>query len=382
MRLWFAIRLVSCAGLCSALLLGQASKQIGPAGGVNPSTLPVPATGAALSGKFVLEDGTAPPDRVRVELTCNSLPRPQGWSDEKGRFSIQLGITNPDEVFDLSYANPMERSPGGAAAVSAPAPVETIPRDLTGCDLRGALLGYTSTIVSLSGHRRLDSPDVGTIVLHRLTTVEGLTISATTALAPDAARKALEKAMEALQKRNPGGNLDDAQKELKKAVEVYPAYAVAWFQLGRVYESRSRWKEAADAYRRSVAADAKYLYPYERLYLVTSHLELWPEVRDVTANVIRLDPVDFPRAYYFSAIANLNLNDMDAAEKSAREAVRLDLAANPRAGYVLGVILARKQGYSEATGLLRAYLTAAPNSVEADTVKQQLAALEKMVPAK
>ena len=184
--------------------------------------------------------------------------------------------------------------------------------------------------------------------------------------------------MEALKKRNP----DDAQKELKKAVEIYPNYAAAWFQLGRVHESRSHWKEAADAYRRSVAADPKYLYPYERLYLVTSHQELWPEVREVTANVIRLDPVDYPRAYYFSALANLNLADMDAAEKSAREAVRLDLTGNPRAGYVLGVILARKQGFSEAADLLRAYLKTPQSSVEAEMVKQQLAALEKMVPAR
>ena len=34
---------------------------------------------------------------------------------------------------------------------------------------------------------------------------------------------------------------------------------------------------------------------------------------------------------YFGAIANLNLNNLDAAEKSAREAVRLDSKANPRA---------------------------------------------------
>jgi tetratricopeptide (TPR) repeat protein len=367
------------ASLWGALLFGQSSKQtMTPQGGVNPSTLPSPASGAPLSGKFVLEDGTPPPDRIRVELTCNSIPRPQGWSDAKGYFTVQLGITNPDEAFDLSYSNPMERPPGGAASVTAPASVDAIPKDLTGCDLRGALLGYSSSIVSLTAHRRLDSPDVGTIVLHRLANVEGLTVSATTALAPPDARKSLDKAMEALKKRN----TDDAQKELKKAVEIYPAYAVAWYQLGRVHESRSRWKEAADAYRKSIAADAKYLYPYERLYLVTSHEELWPEVREVTANVIRLDPVDFPRAYYFNAIANLQLNDMDAAEKSAREAVRLDLAANPRAGYVLGVILARKSGFGEAADLLRAYLKAAPNSVEVETVKQQLAALDKMAPAK
>jgi tetratricopeptide (TPR) repeat protein len=190
--------------------------------------------------------------------------------------------------------------------------------------------------------------------------------------------KALERATEAFKKRKP----DEAVKELKKAVEIYPRYALAWFDLGRVYESRNRFKEAVEAYGHSVEADDKYLYPYERLYILTANQEQWPQVLEFTRRVLRLDPLDFPRAYYFSAIANLNLNDLDAAEKSAREAVKLDLAGNPRAGYVLGVILARKQNFAEASDLLRAYLKAVPKSTDADMVKRQLGELEKYVGSK
>lgn len=334
--------------------------------------------GSVLSGKFAVDDGSPPPDRVRVELTCNSLPKPEGWTDLKGNFSVQLGVDSPDELSDLTYAKPIQRQGSGPGAVSSAPPVDAIPRDLAGCDIRGVLPGYRSDVVSLSGHRRLDSPDVGTIILHRLSDVQGMTTSATTAMAPNDARKALEKAAEAFKKRNP----DEAQKELKKAVEIYPKYALAWFDLGRVYESRNHLKEAADAYRHSVEADDKYLFPYERLYILTAHDEQWPQVRELTNNVIRLDPYDFPRAYYFSSLANLNLGDLDAAEKSALEAVKLDLAANPRAGYVLGVILAQKQNFKEAADLLQAYLKAVPNSIEADTVKKQLAELEKLAAAK
>ena len=102
---------------------------------------------------------------------------------------------------------------------------------------------------------------------------------------------------------------------------------------------------------------------------------------EITNKVIRLDPFDFPRAYYFNAIANSNLNDLDAAEKSAREAVKMDLKGNPRAGYVLGTIVARKQNFAEATELLQAYLKVAP-AIEADTVKQQLEELRKYVAQK
>jgi tetratricopeptide (TPR) repeat protein len=350
MRLCVFFLVANAAGVMTALVVAQDFP--------NPSTISGPT---AISGSFTLDDGTAPPERVRVELTCNSAPTPLVWTESNGRFSVQLGIDDRDDPSDLT--NGRGRS----------FPIDSLPRNLEGCDIRGALQGYRSDVVSLSGHRRLDSPDVGTIVLHRLPKVEGLTISATTAMAPDAARKALEKATKALKKRNP----DEAEKELKKAVAIYPRYALAWFNLGRVYESRNHLKEATDTYRHSVEADDKYLYPYERLYILAAHEEQWPQVRELTKSVLRLDPYDFPRAYYFSALANLNLNDLDTAEKSAREAVKLDLAANPRAGYILGVILARQQNLVEAADLLRAYLKAVPNSGEVNMVKRQLAELQK-----
>lgn len=372
------IAIIGAALVCAQMISGQ-GRGITPAAGPNPDLVPGPANnGSALSGRFTLDDGSPPPDRVRVELTCNSIARPQGWSDAKGNFSVQLGEYNPDEVMDLTYAKSIDRPNSGAGAATAPTPIDTIPRDLAGCDLRGALAGFRSSVVPLSGHRRLDSPDVGTIVLRRMENVEGLTTSATTELAPKDARKAHEKGIEAMRKRNP----DEAQKDFKKAVEIDPKYAVAWFDLGRVYELRNHTKEAMDAYHQAIAADGKYLYPYERMYIITAREERWPEVLEITGRVIHLDPYDFPRAYYFNALANLNLNDLDQAEKSAREAVKLDLRANPRSGYVLGVILARKQVFGEAAELLRAYLKAVPNTSEADLVKAQLAALEKNSPQK
>jgi tetratricopeptide (TPR) repeat protein len=375
------IRFAAAASVSASLLFAQGSPTpVSSSNGANLPTAPGPSpTASVLSGRFTLDDGSPPPERVRVELTCNSVARPQGWTDAKGNFSVQLGINNPDELADLTYAKSVEEplSPMAAAVAVAPS-IDQIPRDLAGCELSGVLPGYRSAMVLLTGHRRLDSPDIGTIVMHRLANVEGLTTSATTALAPVPARKALERATAAIKKKNP----DEAIKELKRAVEIYSKYALAWFDLGRVYESRKHLNEATDAYRHSVEADDKYLFPYERLYILTARQEQWPQVLELTNKVIRLDPFDFPRAYYFSALANLNLNDLDAAEKSGREAVKLDLGANPRAGYVLGIILARKQNLTEASDLLRAYLKAAPNSIDADMVKRQLAELEKYTASK
>ena len=48
------------------------------------------------------------------------------------------------------------------------------------------------------------------------------------------------------------------------------------------------------------------------------------------------------------------LGKLDVAEKSAREAIRLDSAhRNPRTSYVLGLILAQKQDFKESAALLK-----------------------------
>jgi len=76
-------------------------------------------------------------------------------------------------------------------------------------------------------------------------------------------------------------------------------------------------------------------------------------------------------------MANLRLGHLDAAEKSAREAIRLDSGhRNPRTGYVLGLVLAQKQEYRQAVDLLNAYLNALPNAPDAEIVRKQLGDIE------
>ena len=46
--------------------------------------------------------------------------------------------------------------------------------------------------------------------------------------------------------------------------------------------------------------------------------------RELTDTVVKLDSFDYPQAYFLNALSNYYLKNIDAAEKSAREAVRLD----------------------------------------------------------
>jgi tetratricopeptide (TPR) repeat protein len=323
------------------------------------SAMPFPVNALhaiVLMGKVVIEGGAAPDSPVRIERVCGASPRVEGFTDARGNFSVMLG----QEQSGIPDAS--ETPSRGSSS------------QLSGCELRALLPGYRSDAVPLANVRYMDNPNVGTIFLHRVSSVSGLTTSATSSLAPKDARRAYRKALHAENKNK----LDDAQKLLQRAVATYPKYAAAWFELGRVYERRNQLDQARDAYRQSIAGDSKYINPYERLYRLAYEAGNWQETADLSDRVLRLNPFDFADAYYYNAVANLRLNRLDAAEKSAREAVRLNASRqNSKSYYALGYILAQRRNYSEAAQNLKTYLAMAPAGKVSDDVRRQLRDIER-----
>ena len=214
------------------------------------------------------------------------------------------------------------------------------------------------------------------IVLRRDGAKRRLTISATTLLAPKQARKSYDKGLEAIHHNRP----DEAQKDFAGAVRIYPRFAAAWLELGKVYEQRKHLSEARNAYSKAIAADGEYLYPYERLYRMDVQESKWQEAAETSAKVLRLDPYEFPEAFYFNAVSNLNLGHLDAAEHSAREAAKLEGAqAEPRGNYVLGVILWHKGDLNGAAERMRAFVAAPPNGPEWESGRKMLVEIEKQI---
>jgi tetratricopeptide (TPR) repeat protein len=335
-----------------------------------------------VSGKVVLQDGTPPPESLVIELVCSGSPRPQGYTDSKGRFSFQLGA-NQGMIADASTGG---GGPFGSSGMGGGSWGRTgstggsgiTERALTGCELRAVLAGYHSEPVSLAGRRVMDNPDVGTIILRRLSNAEGSTISMTSLMAPKDAKKAYEKGREASKKKK----WDDARTQLQKSVDLYPEYAAAWYELGVVHEQTRNPAEARKAYEKSLAADGKYVNPYMRLAAMAASERKWQDVADTTERVLKLNPVDFPNAYFINAVANYNLQRSDAAEKSARETIKLDTQHRiPRANHLLGILLADKQDLTGAREQMSNYLKFAPNAPDADTVKQGLAKIDQAIAA-
>jgi len=330
-----------------------------------------------LSGKVTLEDGTPPPEPAVIERVCNGTVRPEGYTDSKGRFSFQLGQNAqfmPDASWggDSSFGGAGSR-PGSAGGFGSSSGISE--RDLAGCEIRASLAGYLSDVVPLVGRRALDNPDVGRIVLHRYGNVEGATISATSLAAPKDAKKAYDKGLDSKKKEK----WADARKQFELAVKAYPRYASAWYELGVASERLGDTDSARKAYAQSLDSDNKFVKPYLQLAGISARTQNWQELADTTSRVLRLDPYNYPGIYYFDSVAQFNLRHVDEAEKSARQAVKLDKQnLFPGANHILGVILATKGELADAAGFLKTYLKLAPAAPDAAIVKKRLAEIESI----
>jgi tetratricopeptide (TPR) repeat protein len=356
----------------------------------NPNRFPDQARPIYLSGKVMLDDGTPPPGPVTIERVCNGNARAQGYTDSKGRFSFQLGQTQ-GILQDASvgstggmggYGNPPgginnnnNRSSGGFGDPGS----SQASRDLMGCEIRANLPGFRSDSVNLGARRVFDNPDIGTIVLHRMANVEGVSISMVSLMAPKDAKKAYDKGLDLLKKKRD----EEAEKDFEKAVEIYPKYSTAWFEIGKLKESQKDVEGARKAYAQALAADPKYINPYRQLVGISFKEANWKDASDTSSRLLKLDPVDFPDIYFCNAVANYYLKNLDEAEKSAREAQKLDPNNHiPKTAQLLGAILAEKQDYAGAAEQIKKYLTLVPEGQESDVAKKQLADVEKMAVAK
>ena len=342
----------------------------------SPSTSPFPDPGSSqrpilVSGRVALSDGSPLPEHAKIQRVCNGTPRLEGYTDRKGRFSLDL--SHNTEFQDASTSAGLPESISGRTRSQTQGGQSSGENSLWGCELRAELAGYQSDRFPLSSIHYMDNPDIGTLILHPVAKVDGLTVSVVSALAPKDARRAYEKAHDALLKKDP----DDAQKNFEKAVEIYPRYSAAWYELGMVNEQRDHFDEARKDYQQAIANEPKFLQPYARLGWLWVRDSKWQELAEETDQWLKLDPANSPDAYYLSSVANLQLQHFDAAEQKSREAIKLDPAGkNPRAHYVLGLALAQQHKYSDSADSLRMFLMASPEAKDGDVVRQQLAQVE------
>jgi tetratricopeptide (TPR) repeat protein len=148
--------------------------------------------------------------------------------------------------------------------------------------------------------------------------------------------------------------------------------------LGWLQAHQRDMQSAKHSFEQSVAADPKYVNPYDGLAQIAMQANDWHSVIDVTSKLVSLNPVNFPDAYYDSAVANCYLGNFDDGEKSARQGIRVDENHQiPKLQYLLAMILLRKQDYQSAAEHMQLYLHLATQPEDIQLAKKGLAEIEK-----
>ncbi len=333
-----------------------------------------------VSGTVVTADGAPLPSGVMIERMCNGLAKRETEVDSTGHFSFQIGgtytnrINNllPDASEDYSTWTDQLGNETGRFAGTNP-PMGASGTNLMGCEIRATLAGYRSSTARLEGGPLSGQTDVGTIVLSPLAKAPGTMVSATNLQAPKKAKKAFEEGQKEILKKN----FDKAENSLKAATEVYPNYAAAWFGLGQVYEKEQRNQDARTAFQKAATADSMYVSPYIHLARLAGTEGKWQEMANITDHALSLDPLDFPEGYYFNALANYNLGNLETSERSALKAQRLDgRHLLPQVHLLLANIFERKNDLTQSMEQLRNYLKFAPTSPYADKARARLQEME------
>lgn len=335
-----------------------------------------------ISGKVVVDDGTQLTDPATIQSLCKGRTHTEGYTDSKGHFSFEINAlknknnaAGNDQAMDSSEGG-MARDPSQTGMGQGPFGADSLQAAWRDCELRADLPGFTSQVLELSG-RLNDSgaTDVGAIVLHRLVQVQGLTLSATSAAAPSKAKKEYDKGRELEQKQK----WDAALESFQKAAEVYPGYAIAWLEMGRVQVKKNDPAGARESFHKALSADAKFVSPYQELAQLAVRDQQWQEVVDTTDEVLKLNPLNFPQDWLLNALGNYRLQHLDVAEKSARRGVEVDGQHQfPKLEYLLGMILAQKRDYAAALEHVRNYLRLAPHAADAEVAQKQAQELERL----
>jgi tetratricopeptide (TPR) repeat protein len=198
-------------------------------------------------------------------------------------------------------------------------------------------------------------------------------VSAANLKAPQAARDEYKKACTELHARR----LPDAEQHVRKAIEIDPDYPGALALLGQLLEANQKILEAKSACSRASTVDAAYAPAYLCLSDLAAQQSDWRGSLNFADRALALDPVQNCFGHFYSAIAQVHLGAIAAAETSALDAIEADHAHRvPQAHLLLAQIYGSQNELDRAAEQLRAYLKVAHNAPDAPAVKKSLADVE------
>lgn len=335
----------------------------------------------SISGTVILENGNPLPGTVEVQIRCQGSVKQDVYTSADGRFSFTLGRVSPSNTgMDASISGSTSMSstpdlmtheandPLRQAGVGRKMPFGRV--DLSGCTVEAILAGYDSDKVNLGIRSTFDQPDLGSIVLRARENVKGSTVSLNSLNAPKEATQFLEQARLERDKEEP--DYPNAIQLLRKATQVYPAYAEAWQMLGELFLVSGDETSAAQAFQSAAEADPSFVSPLLTLSELHLRAGRWKNAADLSSQALALNPYIVP-GHFCHAVARYYLGDLDLSLASIEVIQQSEQAGRfPQAAYLKGMILAEKGSFDEAIVELKNFLATGPPQPVIDEIRSNL----------
>lgn len=156
-----------------------------------------------------------------------------------------------------------------------------------GCSLDVSAPGYR--VATLAASALPADPRIPAIVMYRLGKGQGESVSVSHLAAPAAAVGKYHLAVREM-RRGAAGNPESVLEHLQSAVQAYPDYAQAWFEIGRLRLAKGSATAAIRAFREALRADPWFVSPYEPLILLLEATGDSAGARRACQGLLRINP--------------------------------------------------------------------------------------------
>jgi tetratricopeptide (TPR) repeat protein len=328
-----------------------------------------------VEGQIINENGQAPADPISVKLNCGMRNLQTIKTDIRGYFRFALGVgTQANADFSAADETPSSSILTGMNVPGGYSGFGTSSNGLTGCDIRISVPGFVPMDVPITDPASLGVIDIGVLELRRIGTAPAGSVSATSLLVPNNARKEFDQGVKDLR----SNRLPQATQHLERAVGAYDKYAAAWMELGKAYAANHEMAKARQSFEKAIASDSKYAPPYVSLGAVQLEDQDYEGALENIAKATEIDPtIIVGVAGYVQGVANWRLNRLAAAQESLLQAEKAPHANTPQLHVILADIFLRRQDSAGAATHMRAYIKEAPQGSFAVDMRRRLAEIDQ-----
>ncbi len=168
------------------------------------------------------------------------------------------------------------------------------------------------------------------------------------------------------------GNDRGAGVEFGRAIEIWPSFAPAYTEMGRIAQRAGDLDESIEAWKKAIRYDKGDFDAHLNLGIAYLNLKKYVDCENALVNAAHLDRTAITPHYYLGMLFVLK-NDLDVAQKAFETAKELKGGRGlPAIHKYLGRIYMRKDMGKEAVQELETYIKLAPKAEDVDRIKKDI----------